>query len=238
MRKKITVMTAGIAAAMMMMTACSGQPGQTAGAAEPETTKESSTSPETKETEAEASKEETEESTEDVQGGMDMSVPVKIWGEITEVGDGVIYVDNQSDNSSKGEIILTIDPETTRILEGENGFPVDFENIQTGRFEAYLGHAMTMSLPPQSTPEIVIVNIPEDTPVAQYVVAAGAVEEKDGVKTLAVKDGTEYTLAEEVSIIPYLTKKLVMLEDISEDSRCLIWVNQDDKADRIVLFDE
>ena len=47
MRKKITVMTAGIAAAMMM-TACSGQPGQTAGAAEPETTKESSTSPETK----------------------------------------------------------------------------------------------------------------------------------------------------------------------------------------------
>ena len=235
MRKNLTVMTAGIAAAMMMMTACSPRPAQTAEAATgAETTKESSVSQETKETETGAG----EENQDDLQGTMDASAPLKIWGEITEVGDGVIHVDNQSENSSKGEIILTIDPENTLILDGENGFPVNYEDIQTGRFEAYLGPAMTMSLPPQSTPEIVIVNLPEDAPIAQYVVAEGAVEEKDGEKTLTANDGTEYALSEEVSIIPYLTRQMVQLEDVAEGSRCLVWLNQDEKVDRIVLFNE
>lgn len=43
------------------------------------------------------------------------------------------------------------------------GLPVDVKDVQAGdSFEAYLGDAMTMSLPPQNTPDIVFVNVPED----------------------------------------------------------------------------
>lgn len=245
MRKRFTALTAGAAAAMMIVAGCSGQkdPVATSAPTQTETTTEKESQTETQAKETETSTEETTgetETTEEIPGENfeDLSVPLKIWGEITEVTDRVIYVDNQSGNSSPGEIILTIDPETTRILDGRTGLPVDFEDLEIGRFEAYLGPAMTMSLPPQALAEIVIVDISEEVPTAQYVIAGGSVEEKDGVKTLAGKDGTEYVLAEEVSITPYLTRQMVRLEDIEEGSQCLVWVGEEETVERIVLFNQ
>lgn len=233
---------------MMIVTGCSGQTDQAATSAPAQTQGVTETAAPTETAALETGsqggtsvkEQETAPETEEETSGevFDANVPIKIWGEITELTDRVIYVDNQSENSSKGEIILTIDPETTRILDGENGFPVNYEDIQTGRFEAYLGPAMTMSLPPQALAEMVIVNIPEGVPVAQYVIAAGSVEEKDGQKTLKGKDGTEYVIAEEFSIIPYLTRQMVTLEDIEEGSQCLVWLGEEDTVERIVLFNE
>ncbi len=244
MRRRLTALTAGAAAVMMIVAGCSrpADPAATSAPVQTETEAEKeSTAAATEEKESETLAAETvpETAGEIPQDGpQDLSIPIKIWGEITDVTDRAIYVDNQSENSSQGEIILTIDPETTRILDGENGFPVDYDAIEKGRFEAYLGPAMTMSLPPQALAEVVIVNIPEDAPAAQYVVAAGGVEEKDGAKTLTGKDGTEYALSEEVTILPYLTKQIVMLEDIEEDSQCLVWLGADETVDRIVLFNK
>ena len=45
---------------------------------------------------------------------------------------------------------------TTFILDTD-GMPVDLEDVKEGKFEAYLGPAMTMSLPPQAFPYVVIV---------------------------------------------------------------------------------
>ncbi len=245
MKKRFMALTAGAAAAMMMVTGCSGQadqtatsaPAQTETAAETETGTEKESETETKVSETEGGAEETEQEIPE-QSLEEPSVPLKIWGEITEVTDRVIYVDNQSENSSPGEFVLTIDPDTTRILDGESGLPVDYDAIEKGRFEAYLGPAMTMSLPPQALAEMVIVNIKEDAPAAQYVIAAGSVDEKDGVKTLTGKDGTEYALSQEVSIIPYLTRQMVRLEDIGEDSQCLVWMGDEETVERIVLFNQ
>ena len=245
MKKRFMALTAGAAAAMMMVTGCSGQadqtatsaPAQTETAAETETGTEKESETETKVSETEGGAEETQQEIPE-QSLEEPSVPLKIWGEITEVTDRVIYVDNQSENSSPGEFVLTIDPDTTRILDGESGLPVDYDAIEKGRFEAYLGPAMTMSLPPQALAEMVIVNIKEDAPAAQYVIAAGSVDEKDGVKTLTGKDGTEYALSQEVSIIPYLTRQMVRLEDIGEDSQCLVWMGDEETVERIVLFNQ
>ncbi len=249
MRKNITVLTAGVVATMLIAAGCAGQSDNNhtstqETSAQTETPAQTTVSPETEssknqEEDTKAQEEESREEASDSGSGEiseKLTIPVKIWGEITEVGDGVIHVDNQSENSSKGEIILTIDPENTLILDGENGFPVELEKIETGTFEAYIGPAMTMSLPPQTTPVMVIVNIPEDTPAAQYVIAAESVEDKDGGKTLTAKDGTEYALSQEVSVIPFLTKQYVTLEDIAEESRLLVWLGDDDTVERIVLF--
>lgn len=86
-----------------------------------------------------------------------------VFGVITDVGENEIIVDNQSGVSSEGEIILMIDPDHTYLLDASTGLPVDVKDVQAGdSFEAYLGDAMTMSLPPQNTPDIVFVNVPEE----------------------------------------------------------------------------
>ena len=73
----------------------------------------------------------------------------RIYGVITDVSasEQTITVDNQSDVSSTGEMILTIDPSNTEIIDAQTGLPVELSEVQSGSFEAYLGDAMTMSLP-------------------------------------------------------------------------------------------
>lgn len=172
------------------------------------------------------------------ESGIDVSVPVHIWGTIASAGEEGIMVDNQSDNSSKGEMLLTIDPAHTVIAGAVDGLPVELKDIQLGSFEAYLGPAMTMSLPPQVTPYVVIVNIPEGSRSPQYAVATDRIQTTDSGKILTANDGTEYVLAENAEIIPYLTRNIVALEDIREGSRMLLWLNEEDKVVRIVLFAE
>lgn len=164
-------------------------------------------------------------------------VPIKAAGTITEVGEDSITVDSSS-GTYIGEMVLIIDPENTLILDGADGLPVELKDVRTGGFEAYLGPAMTMSLPPQTTPEMVIVNIGEGQNAPQYVVAEGKVDDGQGRQTLTGADQTKYTLAGSVDIRPFLTKNLVRLEDIGPGSRCLVWMNDEGDVDRIVLFGE
>lgn len=242
MKKHKIALAAGIAASLMLAAGCSNQAsaGNNSQAAS-ESQTEAQTEESKPETESETSEENAEESgenaaSEEQNGLADESAPLKIWGTITEVTDDTIVVDNQSEVSSSGEMVFHIDPEETLVLDAVTGFPVELADVQTGDFEAYLGPAMTMSLPPQTTPYVVIVNITEDAAVPQYVIAAKAVEEKDGSQVLTAADGAEYTLAQEVEVLPFLTKNIVKLEDIGENSRCLLWMNTDGMVEKIVLF--
>ena len=65
---------------------------------------------------------------------------------------------------------------------------------------------------------------------------AGKVADTDGTKTLEGADGTRYKLADQVEILPFLTRNIVMLEDIEEGSKCLVWLNSEDVIEKIVLF--
>lgn len=161
---------------------------------------------------------------------------VKIWGTVTSVDDSGITVDNQSENSSAGEMILVIDPSEKTVIDAVTGFPVSQDEIQTGSFEAYLGPAMTMSLPPQTNPYMVIVNIPEDQRAPQYIVAAEDPVMDNGVMTIRATDQNSYQVPEDAEILPFLTKNIVRPEDIKEGSKCLIWQDGDGLAEKVVLF--
>lgn len=244
MKKHKIILAAGIAASLMLAAGCSNQAsaGNNSQAAS-ESQTEAQTEESKQETESETSEENEAESGENAaseeEGGLaDEFASLKIWGTITEVTDNTIVVDNQSEFSSFGEIIFNIDPEETLVLDAVTGFPVELADVQLGDFEAYLGPVMTMSLPPQTTPYVVVVNITEDAAVPQYVISAKAVEEKDGSQVLTAADGAEYTLAQEVEVLPFLTRNIVKLEDIGENSRCLLWMNTDGLVEKIVLFAE
>ena len=62
----------------------------------------------------------------------------RIYGEVEEISEEDIIVDNQSDMSSQGEMILTIDPENTVLVDGESGLPLELSDVEKGGFVAYL----------------------------------------------------------------------------------------------------
>lgn len=237
MKKHKIALAAGIAASLMLAAGCSNQ----ASTGDGSQAAESQTEASKQETESETPEENGTEAGENAVSKEEVGLadefhPLKIWGTITEVTDHTIAVDNQSEFSSPGEIIFNIDPEETLVLDAASGLPVELADVQLGDFEAYLGSIMTMSLPPQTVPYVVVVNITEDDAAPQYVISAEAVEEKDGNQVLTAANGDEYTLAQEVEVLPFLTKNIVKLEDIEGNSKCLLWMDADGLVEKIVLF--
>ena len=161
-----------------------------------------------------------------------------VFGVITDVGENEIIVDNQSGVSSEGEIILMIDPDHTYLLDASTGLPVDVKDVQVGSsFEAYLGDAMTMSLPPQNTPDIVFVNIPEDIAMPVYAVAAEDPTETNGIWTLKATDGTVYEVTEDAQVVPYLTKNIVKMQDVQKGTACAIWYDDQNQVQKVMILE-
>lgn len=162
---------------------------------------------------------------------------VRIYGEIEEVSEEDIIVDNQSDMSSQGEMILTIDPENTVLVDGESGLPLELSDVEKGSFVAYLGPAMTLSLPPQCTPEVVFTNVSEKEAAPYYAVIARKPVAKDGGLKVVAEDGESYVIPDTAEIKPFRTRNVVRVEDIQKGSRCLIWQNEQKEVVRVVLLD-
>ena len=165
------------------------------------------------------------------------STSIRIWGPVLDAEEGMIRMDNQSQYSSKGEVVLYIDPEHTRVLDAVNGYPVDLGDIQAGEtIYAYIGPAMTMSLPPQTTAELVLCQVPADYKVPDYVKVKEMKQQENGDWTLTTVDGDVYPVPADCQISPYLTRNLVTLGDVEESSVCLIWSGESNTAQKIVLF--
>ena len=174
----------------------------------------------------------------DENGDAPVALSSAVYGVITDVSGNEITVDNQSDVSSQGEMILMIDPDHTYLLDASTGLPVDVQDVQTGgSFEAYLGDAMTMSLPPQNTPDIVFVNLPEDIAMPVYVVAAEDSTEANGVWTLEATDGTVYEVTEDAQVVPYLTKNIVKMQDVQKGTACAIWYDDPNQVQKVMILE-
>ncbi len=232
LRKLICIF--GLGTVLMLAAACGGN-----NAAQDQQTQENTAVQENTETEDENTDSAAEDGTEQ-DGGTEEAVsdaPVRIYGTITEVGEDTITVDNQSEMSTSGEIILNIDPENTVLVDAQTGLPMTLADIGEGSFEAYLGPVMTMSLPPHTTPYVVIANIPEDGAAPQYAVAASDLVQEDGSYTLEATDGRTYRIPEDVEISPFRTRNIVTLEDLTAGRAALIWLDESETAEKVVLLE-
>jgi hypothetical protein len=177
--------------------------------------------------------------TGNVSAGELASSSIRIYGPVEGFEDGALVLDNQSGVSSAGSMILNIDPEQTLVLDAVYGYPVQLDQIEKGdTVYAYIGDAMTMSLPPHVNAELVLCQVPEDGAAPAYVTASSMTEGADGSWSLTAADGTEYAVPADCEILPYLTRNIVMLEDIHAGSRCLVWQNENNEVTKIVLFAE
>lgn len=163
----------------------------------------------------------------------------RIYGPVTKNDDGTLSMDNQSGVSSAGEIILTISP-SVDILDAATGNPMDLADIEDGSIiYAYIGEAMTMSLPPMTNAELIFANVPADFKVPDYVEVKSVVTDAASSQSiLTTADGTEYTLAEDCRVFPYLTRNIVTLDDLTQGRRGVVWSDEENTATAVMVFAE
>ncbi len=159
-------------------------------------------------------------------------------GPVTAAGDNTLTIDNQSGVSSAGEMVLTVDPESTWILDASAGIPMALGDISVGdTVYAYIGEAMTMSLPPITNAKMVIANVPADAKAPVYVTIGSVVTDgSSGQVTLTTEDGTSYQLTEDCVISPFRTRNIVTLDDLSKGKSCVLWADDGKTVSRIVLL--
>lgn len=165
------------------------------------------------------------------------SLPV--WGTINSISDNRISLNNMSQNTSSGEIILQVIELETRVLNAVDGSPVALNDLQEGDFiYAYLGPVMTMSLPPITTPQVIICKAPADFKVPEYLHIKDAVMQEDGSVTLTAYNGnySTYHVPADCAISPYLTRNVVTLQDLMQGRSVLLWSDAEGNAVKIVLF--
>lgn len=163
-----------------------------------------------------------------------------IYGPAAKTEDGMLSIDNQSGTGYAGEINLNISPDHTYILDAVTGLPAGAGEIKDGEtIYVYIGPAMTMSLPPMTNAEMIFTNIQADQKAPVYAEVKSLVTDAETSKAiLTTSDGKEYTLAPECSLFPYLTKNIVTVDNLTQGKKCVIWSDQDNNADKIMIFAE
>ena len=131
------------------------------------------------------------------------------------------------------------------ILDAVSGSPVDTGSIKEGEtVYAWLGarSVTTMSLPPQTTPDLLLVNVPADYKVPQYDIITRSdglmslgIPEKGGM-AITLSDGTTYQVWEDTQVTPYLTRNRVTYQDLLPGTRVLVWADDSGKVSRVLVF--
>lgn len=161
----------------------------------------------------------------------------QIWGPVLSVNENSITIDNKSGVSYAGEIVLNISEEQSKVLGAVDGLPLQLSDIRVGDvIYAYIGNAMTMSLPPQTAAEMIIAKIPADYKVPELVTVKDMVWHENGDWTLTAANGSTYEIPGECPIVPYLTRQMVTLADVTESSQLLLWSDAEGNGQKIVLF--
>ena len=236
--RKYRLYAAGVCAAVVLgIGGCASNANASSGTTA--ATQESQEASKEETTEADTAAESAADNVEDM-NGQDALQSLRIYGPVTKQEDGRLSIDNQSDMSISGEIILNVSEEYTYILDAVTGLPLKEEDIKDGdTIYVYIGPAMTMSLPPMTNADVIFANIPADAKVPDYIEVQSLVTDAATSKSvLTAADGTEYTVESDCNIFPYLTRNIVTLDDLTQGRKCVVWSDEDNAALQIMVFAE
>lgn len=170
--------------------------------------------------------------------------PVRVWGTVTKLENGSLLLRNDDPQDPNQEIIVHL-PEGVPCVDAVTGLPLDMEKVKDGDIlYAWVGPAMTMSLPPQSAAQAVVGNLPADGSVPEFyeitgidqtvTIAIYPVPEKTAVN-LPVAGGV-LTIPISAQVTPWLTRQIVTLDDLVPGSQVLVWRDADGAVSRVLLL--
>lgn len=166
------------------------------------------------------------------------------WGTVTRQENGKLLVQKPGETAPTDGIVFWL-REDTMILDAVTGEPVSAASVRDGStvYAWTSGYtATTLSLPPQTIPEVLLVNIPADYRVPQYDVIVRAdgltsvgIPDRSGI-SVTLSDGSVYQVWEDAKITPYLTRNRVTCQDLLPGTRVLIWADDAGQAERVLVF--
>lgn len=147
---------------------------------------------------------------------------ILVYGTMEKMEDERLFVTNSNPEFSQNEIILSTG--NARILDAVTGMPVAFDDLNDNEtIYAYIGPAMTLSLPPQASAELILAKIPADYRVPVYATVADLQMNQDGSAVLTTTDGDQFQVPADCVTVPYLTRNMVYIDSFTPGSTCLIW---------------
>ena len=174
--------------------------------------------------------------------GMPCLAPARVGGVVTRLENGAILLKSSDENDPYHEVILHL-TETTPVVDAVSGLPLDRKLRDGETVCAWVGPAMTLSLPPHAAAEIVVANIPADYAVPRYCQIAKARQQVTASAhslrphvDLVTTGGEELTVTNEAVLFPYLTRQIVALDDLAQGSCVLVWRSEDGSVSRVLLF--
>lgn len=171
-------------------------------------------------------------------------MPVRVWGTVTRLENGAVLLKNSNENAAYRETILHV-TETTPIIDAVTGLPLGRELRDGETVYAWVGPAMTLSLPPHATAELIVANIPADFAVPQYYQIAKVQPQTTAAiyppqplthVDLVTTGGEELTVTDEATLFPYLTRQMVTLDSLVPGSRVLVWTDAKGTVTKVMLF--
>lgn len=172
------------------------------------------------------------------------AAPVRVWGTVTRQEDGGLLVENSNESDPYHQVVLR--GESILCLDAVTGEPMDIDTIKDGdMIYAWIGPAVTASLPPQATAFLILANIPADYAVPMYYeivsVTARASAEEEGKSSLAwtevlTSEGKSLKITDEAKLMAHEAEEVPGLEDLIPGTRMLVWTGMDGKVIKLLVF--
>jgi hypothetical protein len=148
---------------------------------------------------------------------------IRVYGQAAQIEENRITLENGGENAEFPSIVINIS-EDTRILNAVDGMPVKLADIRENEsVYAYVGPAMTKSLPPITNAELILVGIPADFAVPSYVEVESVETGESGQVVVNTNRDESFVVGKDTSIFPFLTKNIVTVDDIRPGTKLLAW---------------
>ncbi len=165
-----------------------------------------------------------------------------ITGPVLQINDQFLLVSSVNGNGSGpvGMVSLGIDPDLTLFADATTGSPLTLSDIhEDDTIYAYVGPAMTLSLPPQLNASMILTNIPADGSSVPIFTKVSSVDDNgDGTYKLTVAGGATYLLPDDCQVSPFRTRNIFTVQDIKAGSNCLIWAGEGDIVIKVVIVQQ
>ena len=141
------------------------------------------------------------------------SFPIQTWGQVVELGAESLTLENSQEDSSYQKLVINVN-EDTLILDAVTGQSRTFSDIQQGEtLYAWVGPAMTKSLPPITTARLLLCGLPADAAAPTYAEVQSVIQTEEGVD-VCVTDQVVLHLSGETELLAAPGSETVSLADI------------------------
>lgn len=173
----------------------------------------------------------------------DAPTPAKVWGKVSPWDGDAILLKNDGKDSPMDEVVLQTG-ERTCAVDAATGLPLDLASVKEGdTLYAWIGPAVTMSLPPHAVPIVIVGNVPEGTAVPEYyALTSGGWKDPAGSGEIVFSyrdaEGASQDLAVplDAQVSPWLTRQIVRLDDIRPGSEILVWRDAGGAVSKVLVF--